>query len=124
MNVLDSSAWLAILADEPGASHFVDLLGKPDKLIVPTIVLFEVLRKSLRDRQSEEALEASAMMQKGHIVDFDAGIAVLAVKLHLEHQLPAADSMILATARHYDATLWTMDKDFEGIEGVQYFAKK
>lgn len=31
-----------------------------------------------------------------------------------------ADSIILATTRAFDATLWTQDKDFEGIEGVQY----
>jgi predicted nucleic acid-binding protein len=35
-----------------------------------------------------------------------------------------ADSVILATARAYEATLWTQDGDFEGLEGVQYVAKK
>jgi predicted nucleic acid-binding protein len=29
-----------------------------------------------------------------------------------------ADSIILATARAYRATLWTQDADFKGVEGV------
>lgn len=35
-----------------------------------------------------------------------------------------ADSIILATARAYEATVWTQDEDFESIEGVQYIRKK
>jgi predicted nucleic acid-binding protein len=35
-------------------------------------------------------------------------------------KLPMADSIMLATARHSGAVLWTQDADFEGIEGVRY----
>ena len=35
-----------------------------------------------------------------------------------------ADSIILATAHAYNATLWTQDSDFQGIEGVQYIEKR
>jgi predicted nucleic acid-binding protein len=35
-----------------------------------------------------------------------------------------ADSIILATARAYNATLWTQDEDFKDIEGVKYIEKK
>ena len=35
-----------------------------------------------------------------------------------------ADSIILATARAYHATLWTQDGDFQGLEGVQYVARR
>lgn len=31
-----------------------------------------------------------------------------------------ADSVMLATARAYDAVLWTQDADFDGMEGVRY----
>jgi predicted nucleic acid-binding protein len=34
-----------------------------------------------------------------------------------------ADSIILATARQYEATIWTQDEDFEGIENVKYIKK-
>jgi predicted nucleic acid-binding protein len=42
----------------------------------------------------------------------------------LEHNLPMADSIILATAKEFDATLWTQDADFKNINGVKYFSKK
>jgi len=34
-----------------------------------------------------------------------------------------ADSVMLATAEMYHATLWTQDVDFEGIPGVKYVAR-
>ena len=43
--------------------------------------------------------------------------------LSLELRLPMADSIILATAQAYDATLWTQDVDFEGVAGVRYVHK-
>jgi len=41
-----------------------------------------------------------------------------------QHGLPLADSIILASARKFDATLWTQDSDFMHIGGVKYFPKK
>jgi hypothetical protein len=35
-----------------------------------------------------------------------------------------ADSIILATAHACDATLWTQDEHFKGMEGVRYKEKK
>jgi predicted nucleic acid-binding protein len=35
-----------------------------------------------------------------------------------------ADSIILATARAFSATLWTQDADFAGIDSVKYCKKK
>jgi len=35
-----------------------------------------------------------------------------------------ADSIILSTARGYNATLWTQDEHFKNLEGVRYIEKK
>lgn len=45
-----------------------------------------------------------------------------AAKLSLELRLPMADSIILATARQFNAVLWTQDADFEKLPGVRYVA--
>ena len=58
------------------------------------------------------------------VVDFDGAIALRAAKLSLEYRLPMADSIMLATARSYDATLWTQDADFKDLLGVQYRARR
>jgi predicted nucleic acid-binding protein len=44
-------------------------------------------------------------MQKGTVVDLTPPLAIAASKLSLEHNLPMADNIILATAKEFDATL-------------------
>jgi len=124
MNIVDSSGWLEYFADAPNAPFFSRPLQKAAELIVPTITIYEVFKTVLRQRNESDALQAVALMQQGSVVDLTASISVLAAKISLDHQMPMADSVILATARLYGATVWTQDSDFEGIEGVQYIPKK
>jgi len=63
-------------------------------------------------------------MQQGSVVDLTSSISVLAAKASIDYRLPMADSIILATAQVYKATIWTQDADFKGIEGVRYVARK
>jgi toxin FitB len=58
------------------------------------------------------------------LVDLDAAIALRAASISVNSGLPMADSVILATARAHDATLWNQDSDFEGMEGVRYVEKR
>jgi toxin FitB len=123
MNVIDSSGWLEYFADGPNASFFSRPLQRPVELIVPTITICEVFKAVLRQRNESDALQAVALMQQGSLVDLTANISILSAKLSLEHRMPMADSIILATARMYEATVWTQDSDFRGIVGVQYIAE-
>lgn len=123
MNVVDSSAWLAYFADEPNAKHFANAIEAPDSLIVPTITMLEVFKKVAQQRGESVALQYVAVMQQGRIVELSASLALLAASLGLRHKLPLADSIIYATAQQSNALLWTQDTDFEGLEGVRYFAK-
>lgn len=50
-------------------------------------------------------------------------IALNAAKISVDFGLPMADSIILATARAYNSTLWTQDSNLKGIDGVQYIEK-
>jgi len=124
MNIVDSSGWLAYFADEPNAKHFISPLKDTDSLVVPTITVYEVFKVVLRESSENEALQATAAMQKGTVVDLTVTLAIAASKLSLEKGLPMADSIILATAKAYDAILWTQDSDFRNMAGVKYFPKK
>jgi predicted nucleic acid-binding protein len=123
MNVVDSSGWLAYFADEPQAERFHEPLSASSSLVVPTVSLYEVFKVVLRESTENAALQAVAAMEKGRVVDLSPTIALSAANLSLIHKLPMADSIILATARKFKATLWTLDADFAGIEGVNYFPK-
>ena len=124
MNIVDSSGWLAYFADEPNAKHFLTPLNDTSSLVVPTVTIYEVFKVVLRESSENEALQAAVAMRKGTVVDLTALLAIAASKLSLEHNLPMADSIILATAKEFDATIWTQDSDFENIGDVKYFPKK
>lgn len=51
-------------------------------------------------------------------------LALSAAKVSLDLKLPVADSLMLAAAQMHNATLWTQDVDFEGIQGVKYTVKQ
>ncbi len=123
MNIIDSSAWLTYFAGEPQAKHFLELFNEPEALIVPTITIYEVFKVVLREASENEALQAIAAMKKGKVVDLTQSLALSASKLSLKHKLPMADSIILATAKSYNAVVWTLDSDFQNINGVKYFPK-
>ncbi len=123
-HVVDSSAWLEYFAGGPNAAHFREPLRQPDKLIVPTITLYEVFKVVQRQRGENAAIQAVALMRQGREVPLDASLAIQAAQTSLELGLPMADSIILTTARVHQARLWTQDEDFEGLDGVYYFPKK
>jgi predicted nucleic acid-binding protein len=122
MNVVDSSAWLEYFADGPNAEEFAAPIQDADTLIVPSIALFEVFKRIRTQRDSEIALRAVSQMRRGKVVDLGADLAVAAADLSADLKLALADSIILATAREFEATVWTQDIDFEGLEGVEYRA--
>lgn len=123
MNIVDSSGWLEYFAGTPNAKNFSACIKNSKKLLIPSIILYEVFKKILQERDQATALEAIASMKEGVIAPCTEATALLAAMLSHEHKIPMADSIILATAREHNATVWTQDKDFEGIEGVNYFAK-
>ena len=124
MNVVDSSGWLEYFNDRENAGFFVSAIEAVDELIIPSISLFEVFKRILIERNRDDALEAIALMKAGDVVDLDDNLALVAAEISFELKLPMADSIILATARTYTATLWTQDAHFKNIDGVRYIEKK
>lgn len=123
MNVVDSSGWLEYFADAPNADFFSPAIVNVSELVVPSISIYEVFKKVLQQRDESAALQAIAVMQQGLVVDFDASLALSAAQISIELGLPMADSIILAASQAYEATLWTQDSDFVGMDGVKYIDK-
>jgi predicted nucleic acid-binding protein len=124
MNIIDSSAWLEYFSDGPNADSFLIPIKDENALIVPVITVYEVFKVVLRESTENDALQAIAAMQKGRIIELTQSLAIEASKLSLHHGLPMADSIILATAKKYDCTIWTQDADFKDIKEANYFVKK
>jgi predicted nucleic acid-binding protein len=63
-------------------------------------------------------------MQQAAVVDLTSPLALDSARLSLKVHIPMANSIISATARAFDATLWTQDADFKNMKGVRYIKKK
>jgi predicted nucleic acid-binding protein len=124
MNVVDSSGWLEYLADGPNADFFAPAVEDLGALIVPSLTLFEVFKAISRQRGENDALQAVAVMHQGTVVDLDSATAIDAARLSLEHKIPMADSIILATSISHGAILWTQDSDFKDMNGIKYIKRR
>ncbi|RJR19615.1 MAG: type II toxin-antitoxin system VapC family toxin [Nitrospiraceae bacterium] len=124
MNLVDSCGWLEYLSDGPNAGFFAGPLEDQDNLLVPAICITEVFKRVLQQRGEDAALHAAALMQQGHIVDLNSSIAIEAARLGHKHNVPLADSIILATAYLHKAVIWTQDADFKGLSDVKYKEKR
>ena len=123
MNVVDSSGWLEYFSKGETAEFFSAAIQDTENLLIPTISIYEVFKRMLIQLGEESALQSIGIMSLGITVDLTQEIAINAAKISSDLKIAMADSVILATARAYDATLWTQDVDFEGIEGVKFVRK-
>ena len=123
MNVVDSSGWLEYFSGGPNANHFEQPLSDIEKLIVPSITIFEVFKVILRESNENNALQGIELMKQGHVIDLKAEIAMSGALISFQYKIPMADSIIIATAKKYDATIWTQDVDFKNMPQVKYFKK-
>ena len=123
LNLVDSSGWIEFFTDGPNAPSFAGPLAATDRLVVPTVSVYEVFRVVLCQRGKDDALRAAAQMSRAQEVPLSFELALQAARLAHEMHLAMADSIILATARFTGATLWTQDIDFKGMSRVKYFPR-
>jgi len=60
MNVIDSSGWLEYFGEGKNANFFATPIQNTEKVITPTLILFEVFRRIIKQRGESAALEAIA----------------------------------------------------------------
>lgn len=121
--VLDSSAWIELLAGSDRAHLFEPAL-RAKRLIVPSIVRYEVGRYVLSHKGSNGRELALTALSKFEQFPIDADVADAATELAQTHKLAMADALVYAVTQIVSAELWTQDKDFERLPSVKYFPKK
>lgn len=120
LHLVDSCGWLEYVAGSAQGKKYFQPINDTENLIVPTICLYEVLKRVMTQQGDEEALRVIAHMQQGKIVDFDSRLSIEAAQLRKAKHLPMADSIILATALALSATIWTQDGHFRGMKSVMF----
>jgi len=124
VNLVDSSGWLEYFTNSPNASFFAPAIEDEKHLVVPTISIYEVFKKLLVETDEGIALQAITQMQLGKVIPLDEPLAINAAKCGYDLKLALADSIIMATANLYKATLLTQDEHFKNIKGVKFITKK
>jgi predicted nucleic acid-binding protein len=93
------------------------------QVVVSTITLYEVWKYTVTNADETRAKQLLAVLCQAEVVAPDSGIAIAAADLSVRHKTAMADSLIYATARVCEATLWTQDDDFKNLPHVKYFPK-
>jgi predicted nucleic acid-binding protein len=124
MNIVDSSCWLEYFAGSRVGEEVAPIIEDIEKLIVPSITIYEVFKKLLIELDEDKALFAVAHMKQGNIIELDPDLAIYSAKIGKENSLAMADSIIYATAKKNNAILWTQDKHFKLLDNVKYYEKK
>ena len=120
MNIVDSSGWIEYFFAGSNADFFSSAIEGTDKLLVPTICLYEVFKKANVVADEARALQLVGQMKQGHVVDMTEDIALRAALISIKQKLPMADSLILSTAYAHRAILWTQDEHFKAFENVNF----
>jgi len=118
--IVDSSGWIEYLGDGLKAEAFARFFEKEEALLLPTIIVYEVFKKLLKERGTslaEQFFAQARQLADGTIV-LDTDLAVQAATLSSETGLPMADAIIYATAHAAQAELITSDAHFSGLPGV------
>ena len=120
--VLDTSAWLTLMEDEPGAEDVQKLLertGPPDGPVVLSSFMsyMEVTYITLQERDEAEARARLSLMDSLPVlrVESDRALAFRAATLKARYRLSLADAWIAALALEAHATLVHKDPEFDSV---------
>lgn len=118
--VVDSTGWVEYLGNGPKSEAFAKYLDYPQSVLLPTIIVYEVYKKILREQGPNlaERFLSHAFAFREREIPLDISLAALAAKTSLDANLPMADAIIYATAQAHDAELITSDAHFSGLPGV------
>lgn len=115
--VLDTSALLTFMEDEPGADR-VQAILREGAATVPWIVLLEAYYVSYQARGREEADRRYALMKRLNVaIDeaTDEPVLLTAGRFKAVHRLSLADAIIAAIAHVRDATLVHKDPEYAAL---------
>lgn len=119
---IDSYGWIERFSEGPKARKYNEIIDRTStsEIVTAPVAIYEVYKRIKQSRGEEVALEAVAALSGTNIVPLDQTIALEAADFSLEHHLHMSDALVYATARHYDAELFTSDEDMRNLKSVTF----
>jgi predicted nucleic acid-binding protein len=115
--LLDTSAILTLLDDEPGAARVEQVLREGQALIC-AVSLLEVRYLTLRAADRREADVRHALLKRSGATilwELDEPTLLRAAALKADHTLSLADALIAGAAQHHAAVLLHKDPEFDAL---------
>jgi toxin FitB len=118
--VVDSAGWVEYFSEGPKFAAYARYLDTPESVLLPTVIVYEVYKKLLRETSKEMAQRflSGAFELHERLIPLDVPIAELAAQISVDTKLPMADAIIYASARQHRAFLITSDAHFDGLPHV------
>ena len=123
MNVVDSSGWIEFFKAGANGPVFKPVIEDRNRLLVPTIALFEVHKILSRALPIALVAQSLDVMRRGRVLDLTDARAIAASLVAVRYKLAMADAAMYSMAQEFGAVFWTQDVDYQGLPGVQYCAK-
>jgi predicted nucleic acid-binding protein len=119
---IDSYGWIERFTDGQKAQQYNRIIDetRSNEIVTSVVVLYEVYRRVKQVKGEQVALEAVAALSQTTIVPVDQTLSLEAADYSLSHQLHFADALIYATARHFQAELYTSDENLKELKHVTF----
>jgi len=121
--LIDTCGWIEWLTDGVLAEQFKPYFQQLPKIIIPTILQYELYKWICREQNTDTAQTLIELTKQGKIIVLDTDLALLAARLANQYQLSVADALIYATAQQEQVELITSDNHFANLPNVCYFSK-
>jgi predicted nucleic acid-binding protein len=117
--VLDTSALLSLIEDEPGAARVEEVL-RTEAVIIPWMCSLEVVYITQQERGVAEAERRYALIKAlpvTHLWELEEALLLTAARLKATYRLSLADTIIAACALRERAILLHKDPQYEALVG-------
>ena len=118
--LLDTSALLTFIEDEPGSDRVEEVL-KDAAILLPWPVLMEIYYITLQEKGRAEADRRYALLRqlRAEILwTMDEPVLLTAARLKAEHHVSLADAVVAAFAIRNNAVLIHKDPEFDALDGL------
>lgn len=121
--LIDTCGWIEWLTEGRLVKSFAAYFKDVEKLLVPTLVQYELYKWICRERNSAMALEIIGITASATVAPLETSLSLYAADVSKEYGLAMTDAIVYATSIKHNALLVTCDQHFKGLPQVEFFAK-
>jgi len=123
--LVDSYGWIEYFSNGPLAESYAAFIeeANAENTVTPTIVIHEVYKRIKSVKGEQKALKAYAQISRTKIVELTSPISLKAADISITLDFGMADSIVIATAKAYNAKIVTSDGHLKSLEKVKFINK-